>query len=144
MPVSDTYLVQYLVQETVRVQHRIVWRERATETGYAATVGSLEVELERIPSRSGSRLALRFRGVQDEFQIYEPASHGWLGRQYSTPDEYVLADLLRELMRAAEIQCRERRLNALQNPEPIRERVFHQLVSGLPERAGNEAAPASR
>jgi hypothetical protein len=144
MPVSDTYFVQYLMQETVRAQHAIVWRERSSDTGFSANVGSLEIGLEAIPTRGGTRLALRFRGAQDEFQIYEPLSHGWLGRQYSTADEYVLADLLRDLMRAVELQCRERRLSALRNPEPVRDRVFRQLVFGVPENTKEEVSPEPR
>jgi hypothetical protein len=139
VPVSDAYLVQYLLQETVRAQHGIVWRERSTEAGFVASVGSLKVALEAISSRGGSRLALQFRGVQDEFQIQEPLSQGWFGRHYSTPDESILADLLRDLMRAVETQCRERRLSALQNPEAVRDRVFRQLLFDAAEKIEDRA-----
>ncbi len=144
MPVSDTYLVQYLLQETVRTQHGIAWRERVMEAGFVADVGSLEVALESAASRGGARLSLQFRGAADNFQIYEPLSDGWFCRRYATPQEHALADLLRDLMRTVEMQCRERRLNTLLNPEPVRERVFRQLVFGGPERTAEEATLSPR
>lgn len=144
MPVSDTYLVQYLLQETTRAQHAIAWRERVAEAGFVADVGSLEVALESVASRGGSRLSLIFRGAADHFQISEPVSDGWFCRRYATPEEHALADLLQDLMRTVEMQCRERRLNTLLNPEPVRERVFRQLVFGAPERAVEDATLSPR
>jgi hypothetical protein len=130
MPVSDNYLVQYLLQETLRPQRAIIWREGTADVGFCASVGSLEVALGAIPSRGGPRIALYFRGAEDQFRIFEPLSEGWWSRGYATSDEHILADLLRELLRAVEAQCSERRHNFAQNPEEVRVRVFRQLLCG--------------
>ena len=131
MPVSNQYLVQYLLQETLRPQHGIVWREGTAESGYAASAGSLEVTLNAIPARGGSRVALQFRGAEDEFQVFEPLSEGWLSRHYSDPDEAELARALRELMVAVDAQCSERRRHAMRDPAAVRDRVFRQLLADV-------------
>lgn len=133
MAISDNYVVQYLLEGTSRAQEAILWQERqADRAAFVTRVGEVQVELENAYSRAGSHLELRFRRGEDEFTIREPAGRGWLGRKYSTEDEGNLAHLLRSLLRAASLQCRHRRLHALQNADQIRERVYHHLLFGEP------------
>jgi len=74
VPISDSYIVQYLVDGTSQVPAGIHWREKdAEQIGYVARLEDVEVVLEPFYSRSGSRLGLRFRHGGDEFSLQEPA-----------------------------------------------------------------------
>ena len=141
MPISDTYVVQYLVQGTCRAQPPIVWREQ-DHSGYVARVGNVQVELENACSRSGSFLVLRFRYADHELEIREPSAQGWFGRHYATEDQRNLATLLRGLMRAAARQCHHRRMRAIENPEQVREEVYRHLLFEQPAaESGGPLAP---
>ena len=134
MPISDAYIVQYLLDGTSEVPAAIHWREKDTEqVGYTAHVEDVDVILEPVYSRAGSRLLLRFRQGGDEFSIGEPAAGGWLGRKFSTEDECHLARLFRELSAAVASQCVRRRQRAEQNQEAIRERIGRRLLFGQAE-----------
>src|SRR5207244_1962174 len=98
VPISDAYIIQYLVDGTREVPETICWRERSAEqAGYAALVEGVEVILEPVYSRAGSHLMLKFRDHDDEFSICEPPGGGWLGRKFSTEDERHIVKLFREL-----------------------------------------------
>jgi hypothetical protein len=134
VPISDTYIIQYLVDGTREAPTAICWDEKPGEqTGYQALVEGVEVILEPLYSRGGSRWILRFRDSAGEFQLCEPASGGWLGRKFSTEDELSLVDLFRELMSAVSSQCAERQLQRERNREQVRERITRQLLFGQPD-----------
>jgi hypothetical protein len=131
VPISDAYIVQYLLDGTSQVPAEIHWREKGAEqSGYVSLVEDVKVILEPVYSRAGSRLVLRFRHNGDEFVIGEPAKGGWLGRKFSTEEERDLARLFRELVQAVAAQCAFRREWAEQNQEQIRERIGRQLLFG--------------
>jgi hypothetical protein len=131
VPISDAYIVQYLLDGTSQVPAEIHWREKGAEqSGYVSLVEDVKVILEPVYSRVGSRLVLRFRLNGDEFVIGEPAKGGWLGRKFSTEGERDLARLFRELIHAVAGQCAMRRQRAEQNQEEIRERISHKLLFG--------------
>jgi hypothetical protein len=134
VPISDSYIVQYLLDGTSEVPAEIHWRERdAEQIGYAAQVEDVEVILEPVYSRAGSRLLLRFQHDGDEFSIGEPAGGGWLGRKFSTEHERDLVKLFRDLNTAVASQCAVRRQRAEQNQEEIRERIGRRLLFGQPD-----------
>jgi len=134
VPISDTYIVQYVLDGTADVPAQIHWREKdAEQIGYVARVEDVEVILEPLYSRAGSRLPLRFRHRGEEFSIGEPSGRGWLGCIFSTEDERDLVKLFRELLTAVVSQCTSRRQRAEQNHEQIRERIGRQLLFGQPE-----------
>jgi len=134
VPISDAYIVQYLLDGTSEVPAAIHWREKDTDKiGYTAQMQDVDVSLEPVYSRAGSRLLLRFRQGSDEFSIGEPAAGGWLGRKFSTEDECRLAKLFQELSTAVVSQCARRRQRAEQNQEQIRERIGRRLLFGQPE-----------
>jgi hypothetical protein len=134
VPISDDYIVQYLVNGTREVPETIFWCEKSTEQmGYAAAVEGVEVMLESAYSRAGSHLVLRFRHNDDEFRIFEPAGGGWLGRKFSTEDERHLVTLFRELSAAVSAQCAQRRLRAERNRELIRDQISRRMLFGQRE-----------
>ena len=134
MPISDAYIIQYLVDGTREVPETICWREKSAEQmGYAALVEGVDVSLETEYSRAGSHMVLRFRHNEDEFRISEPAAGGWLGRKFATEDERHLVKLFRELIVAVTAQCSHRRLRAERNRELIREQISRRMLFGQRE-----------
>lgn len=119
MPISDAYVVQYLLEGASAVPLRIVWQE-GESAGYVATIGDVRVELLSGQSPAGLRSVLRFVWACDEFCIEDPQSGGFLSRRYADEGDRSLADLW----------CR---LNAYEKRDEIRERIYHRLLFGQPE-----------
>ena len=143
MPISDAYIVQYLLDGTSEVPAQIHWCEKdAEQAGYVAQLEGVDVILEPVYSRTGSRLVLRFRDDGEEFSISEPAGRGWLGRKFSSEDERHLIRLFRGLIQAVASQCTIRRQRAEENQEEIRERISHRLLFGEPREASRRAVIA--
>jgi len=131
VPISDAYIVQYLVDGTSETRAAIHWCEKdADQIGYVARVEDVDVFLEPVCSRAGSHLVLRFRHGSDEFGISETAGRGWLGRKFSTEDERELARLFHELHTAVALQCVTWRQRAERNQAQIRERIGRRLLFG--------------
>jgi hypothetical protein len=143
VPISDSYILQYLVDGTREVPEAISWRENPDQLGYQARVEGVDAILEPEYSRAGSHLILRFRYNDDEFRICEPAVGGWLGRRFSTEDELHMVRLFRELITAVAAQCATRVLRAERNREQIREQISRRLLFGQSE-ARQELADAHR
>ncbi len=144
MPISDAYIVQYLLDGTSEVPAQIHWCEKdADQAGYVAHLEGVDVILEPVYSRTGSRLVLRFIHDGEDFSISEPAGRGWLGRKFSTEDERHLIRLFRGLIQAVVSQCTIRRQRAEENQEEIRERISHRLLFGEPREASRRAVIAS-
>jgi hypothetical protein len=129
MPVSDIYVVQYLLQETNRANGGIEWEERSRErSGFFARVGSVRVELETAHFRSGTCVMLRFQSAGESFSICEPMPQGWLAQSYESDDDRALAGTMRELMRSASARWTRRRSSAQEHAAEIRQRVYEQLL----------------
>jgi hypothetical protein len=145
VPISDAYIVQYLLDGTSQVPAEIQWCEKdAEQLGYVALVEGVDVILEPFYSRAGSRLGLRFRQDGDEFSISEPPVGGWLGRKFSSEDERELSRLFRGLANAVSAQCALRRQQTERNQGQIRERICRGLLFGQPEKAiGRSLLPSS-
>lgn len=145
MPTSDAYIVQYLLDGTSETPPEIHWREKdAEQSGFVASVENVEVILEPVYSRAGSRLLLRFCHDGEEFNIFEPARRGWLGRKLSREeDERDLAKLFNDLTCAVASQCAGRRLRAAENQEQIRERISSRLLFGESATAPRSAVIAA-
>jgi len=140
VPISDSYIIQYLLDRTSEVPAEIHWREKDSEQiGYVARLEGVDVILEPAYSRAGSRLVLRFCHDGEEFSVTEPAGGGWLGRKFSTEDERHLVRLFRGLMAAVVSQCSIRRERAEQNQDEIRERISHRVLFGEPREASRRA-----
>jgi hypothetical protein len=140
VPISDTYIVQYLLDGTSDVPAQIHWCDTDGEqVGYKALVEDVNVFLEPVYSRAGSRLVLKFRHNGEEFRIIEPAGGGWLGRKFSTDDERELVKLFRELNTAVVSQCAIRRQWSEENQDQIRERIGRRVLFGEPREAPSGA-----
>jgi hypothetical protein len=143
VPISDAYIIQYLLDGTATVPAEIHWREKDAErVGYMARLEGVDVVLEPVYSRAGSRQVLRFCHDGEEFAISEPAGGGWLGRKFSTEHERHLVGLFRRLVDAVASQCTVRRQRAEQNQEEIRERISHRVLFGEPQEASDRAVIA--
>ena len=143
MPISDAYIIQYLLDGTSEVPAQIRWREKDREQiGYVTQLEGVDVILEPVYSRAGSRLVLRFRHAGEEFTISEPAGRGWLGRKFSSEDDRHLGRLFRGLVQAVDSQCTIRHQRADQNQEDIRERISHRVLFGEPEETSRRAVIA--
>ena len=143
MPISDAYIIQYLLDGTSESPVEIYWCEKDTEqAGYVAQLEGVDLILEPVYSRGGSRLTLRFCHDGEEFSISEPASGGWLGRKFSSEDERHLVRLFRNLIQAVVSQCNIRRQRAEQNQEEIRERISHRMLFGESQETSSRAAIA--
>jgi len=139
VPISDSYIVQYLLDGTSEIPTQVHWCENdAEQIGHKALVEDVDVFLEPIYSRAGSRLILRFRHEGEEFRIVEPAGGGWLGRKFSTDEQCELVKLFRDLSTAVAAQCAVRRQRAEQNHVEIRERIGRRLLFGQPGDARTE------
>ncbi|MEQ1947863.1 MAG: hypothetical protein ABL995_11780 [Bryobacteraceae bacterium] len=129
MPVSDLYVVQYLLQETNRANGGLEWEERSRErAGFTARAGGVSVDLENAHFRAGTRVMLRFQSAGESFAICEPLRQGWLAQSYESDDDRTLAAAMRELMRCVSRQCAERRSSAFDHAAEIRQRVCEQLL----------------
>ena len=143
MPISDAYIIQYLLDGTSETPVEIHWCEKEAEhAGYVAQLEGVDVILEPVYSRGGSRLTLRFRHDGEEFSISEPTGGGWLGSKFSSEDERHMVRLFRGLMKAVISQCKIRRQRAEQNQEEIRERISHRMLFGESQEASSRAAIA--
>lgn len=131
MPISDAYIVQYLLDGTAEFPAPIRWREKDTNAlGFLTRIEDVDVTLEPSYSRTGSHMVLRFQHDGEEFLICEPVRRGWLGRRFLTHDEREMNVLFRELVAAVSAQCAERRQRAEHNHQQIRERIGRQLLFG--------------
>ena len=140
MPISDAYIIQYLLDGTSEIPAEIHWCEKDSEQiGYVAQLAGVDVILEPVYSRAGSRLVVKFRHDGEEFDISEPTGGGWLGRKFSSEDERHLVRLFRGLIKAVVSQCSIRRQRAEQNHEGIRERISHRLLFGEPQETSTRA-----
>ena len=145
MPISNSYIVQYLLDGTSEIPAQIHWCEKdADQIGYVALVEDVDVILEPVYSRAGSRMVLRFRHDGEEFSISEPAGGGWLGRKFSTEDERCLVGLFRGLIAAVTSQCAARRQRADENQEETRVRISRRLLFGEARETSRRGVIAQR
>jgi hypothetical protein len=146
VPISDAYIIQYLLDGTSQLPTQVHWREKGEDqSGYVALVEGVDVILEPVYSRAGSRLVLRFRHEGEEFSIGEPTGRGWLGRKFSSENERELIRLFRALVTAAASQCAIRRQHAEEDQEAIRARISFRLLFGATREASRgPLSPAHR
>jgi hypothetical protein len=127
MPISDNYVVQYLVQNTGSGEESLLWREAESE-GYVTFINDIKVEFECAPSRTGSRFYLTFSAAVGSVQIVEPHNVGFLRPRYANDDQEHLARLMKDLSQAIRRQCHMRRKAEADSAGTIRESVFRRLL----------------
>jgi hypothetical protein len=100
MPISDEYVVSYLLQETRRAA--LHWRRVSGDdfNGYAALLNGVALRFTRVDSSTESRLWLQVECEEGSALVAEPRAFGLWGRRYRTAEEETLARLMTELERA--------------------------------------------
>jgi hypothetical protein len=127
MPISDTYLVQWLVQETSVVQSTLQWREKDSD-GYVTWNHGVQIELDHVMSRAGTRRQLTLNYDSERVHILEPVSTGLFSEQYANEDAWSLVQLLRELNLAVSRQCAARRNRSEEAMSQVRESIYRRVI----------------
>ena len=127
MPISDLYVVQHLLQETLRHQPSIVWQEKSFE-GYSTVVNGVSVDLLQIDSSTGSRLVIFLSEGFSQVQIAEPLRRGFVRTRYLTIDQEQLAHAIRRLAAAVAWQCEKRKINTIESEPALRESIFRRML----------------
>ena len=132
MPISESYVIQLLLQETTAAASPLQWREKETD-GYVAHARGVRLDLDNIMSRAGARKQLTCSvGVESIFVI-EPGRTGIFTEQYANEDDWRLVRLMRDLYAAAARQCAARRNRTEEQEAGIRESIFRRLMGGAAE-----------
>lgn len=137
MPISESYVIQLLLQETTVAAGALQWREKETD-GYVAHSRGVRLDLDNIMSRAGARKQLTCTvGVESVF-ILEPGRTGIFTEQYANEDDWRLVRLMRDLYAAAARQCAARRDRSEQEEELVRESIFRRLLGSDGEETESE------
>jgi hypothetical protein len=128
MPISDNYVVEYLLHGTGARNAPILWR-RTKSQGYVTRINGIRVEFENILMRAGSRCCVTFTCATQRVHIAEPLNVGFFRAKYESEDEQNLAQLIQELGRAIERQCATQRKANAEAADSIRESIYHRLLS---------------
>jgi len=131
MPISDNYVVQYLVQNTDAGDGSLVWRETEFE-GYVASLNDIKIEFGCAPGRTGARSFLTLSTVLSSIQIVEPYNVGIFRPKFANEDEERLAGLMKSLGQAIRRQCSARRQRETEFAGPIREDIYRRLLGTSP------------
>jgi len=127
MPISDNYVVQYLVQNTTSGRESLVWRETEAE-GYVTSINGIDVEFGSVPSRTGSRAYVIFSAPAGSIQIVEPHNIGFFHPKYANEDEERLVQLMKDLGHAIRDHCFARRKLEAQSSGIIRESLYRRVL----------------
>ena len=109
MAISDTYVVQHLLQAMRAGKETILWEEKESD-GYAANLRGIRVELDRASSSTHSRLYLTLSHVSEKFTSQSRSA------------------LMKELIVAIARQCAARKIARLEGSEFVREGIYRRLV----------------
>jgi hypothetical protein len=123
--VSSLLVVQFLVQETERVQNPLRWTE--SPSGFTAEVHGVTLELGEFQTRSGHFVSLRLRHLYDSAEIVEPLNRHFFGEK---DDRRQTAELLKHLDKLATAQVAARHEEALRNRESIQQWLFRRVLLG--------------
>ena len=142
MPISDLYVLQYLIQST-KAGNGLQWRERQSGTYIARTRG-IQLELSRISARSGTRWYLTFAHFSDKVGIEEPVKTGFFRETYACAEDQQLARLLKSLAAAInqQIAFRESRREGIMHV--IREEIYKRVIGTTPEPSRSSPAIGQR
>ncbi len=126
MAISDSYVVQYLLETTLTQPQGMRWEQ--TEGGFRAEIRGVAVEFDIVPSRTGDRLFLTLSYGGRRTCIAEPLDVGLLNSKYESEDQRNLAGLMRELIRGVARQCADRAADPAEPDGRAREVVLRRLL----------------
>jgi hypothetical protein len=138
MPISETYVTQYLLEASSTNIKALTWYEN--NTGYGARLHDLNLDLDVIPNRAGERICLTISWLPEKIHIMEPRVVGLFSRKYEDEEQERLSRLLRDLWATAGQQCAARERRTAEEKERIRQIMFRRLIgtgSGDPESEPN-------
>jgi hypothetical protein len=132
--ISDVYIVESLLQSTEALPEPLRWTEVGPSGGatdaHVCQVGGVRITLNFVPGTAGCRLWLTLSDENDNVHVREPEPVGLFGRKYKNDDERRLAKAVQHLRSAVLRQCRLRKVQAAEQAESVRERIFRQLLFG--------------
>lgn len=127
MPISETYVIQFLVQSSLSREQTLQWYEKESE-GYIASLHGLQLEIDNIPRRAGALLQLSFSYQMERVHITEPARTSLFTRKYASEEEGLLVRLMHELWTICTRQCAARRSRSPEAEQRLREWMFRRLT----------------
>jgi hypothetical protein len=129
MPLTDVFVVRYLLQKTSAQADSICWQELEAG-GYEAQVSGVTVDLMQSQTRAGSYLCLILRAGSEKVYIAEPQNRSIFGVKYDDEDQRTLAELIRALADSVARQCAGRTRRSQDRGEELRQEIFQQLLFG--------------
>ena len=136
MPISDSYFVQTVLQQTLAHSDRLEWTGKESE-GFRAEINGVQLDLDSVATRGGPRIYLTLTRDGRRAFVEEPVNLGLVTEGYHSEAQRELAHLLRELFCAASDQCAEREQRS--QGSGVREALFRMALFG---EAGEPATPA--
>jgi hypothetical protein len=130
MPISDAYVVQYLVQETTASQQPLEWLQDRAEC-YTTTINGVSAELIRLSDRAGSRLFVTLEAYPERIEIGEPRKKGFFQPKYDSETDARIAELLHELATAVARQCSDRQNRSSETEDTIRESIYRRVIGAV-------------
>jgi len=127
MPISDTYLVQFLLQETSAASGALQWSEKENG-GHATRSRGVRIDLDHVMNRTGTRRMVTLSYEAERVYILEPARTGIFTEQYASEADWMLVQLMRDLDGAASRQCAARRNRGEEADSRIREALYRRLI----------------
>ena len=124
--VSEMYVVQFLLQNTVDAAPALAWFEKE-QGGYIAHVSGVQVELHWEHSVIGSRVVLSFARSMERVSIGEPHA-ATLSGKYRNGDQRRMAEMMRSLAAAVASQCANREVQPVEVKERIKNSIFRQVL----------------
>jgi hypothetical protein len=130
MPISDAYVVEYLLQATRAPQQSLVWKSKESE-GFASTLRGVQVDLCSIATRTRSYLCLSLTDGEDTIFIQEPPQTAFFRVKYATEDDRRLACLMKELSQAIAGQLAAREDRRASIVEITRQVMYRRVIGTL-------------
>lgn len=126
MPISDDYVVSFLVQETQAA--RLRWRRVSGGEfdGYAAQLNGVGLRFTRVDSSTESRLWLEMVSSEGSALVAEPRGFGLWGRRYRTAAEEALARVMTQLEEAVAGEVARRAVE--RTDSALRQALFRRIL----------------
>jgi len=132
MPVTDLYIVGYLLEATRGTHDPLNWHADGGG-GYSTQINGVRIELFHAQAMGWSGHMLRFTRGENNIHIEEPRPFSIFGRKYRNEDDRRLAETIQELGAAVLHQCHTRRARAWRLRDSIRESMYRRVLFGEPE-----------
>ncbi|HYP13073.1 MAG TPA: hypothetical protein VEQ63_04045 [Bryobacteraceae bacterium] len=132
--ISDALLLQYLLEATKSYIDPIVWRD--TESGtLTAAINGVALELQTVATRAGSQIYLRLARQDYEIFVAEPPQTSFFAPKDA--DHKTVSTNLRDLWKLAQKQVAQRKAQAAENRDRIRQNLFRQVIFGEADSSRN-------